>query len=606
MNTFSNRNFRSFAIAMLLAAGIATTIATGGGDSGGIIPPPPDNPTVPITAANGHDVASAVIVALGVSFDIGDVTGVPVTPQAVGETPAIAGLIGKPFSGNAEKLENCANAGTVDVTAVLANPNTLTVGDQITAIYDNCDDNEGYVISGEVDLTVAAVQGDINTDVFLLGFDVVLSDVAITEGTETVTANGDFTLTLDSLNFPVIALSLAGSELQFGAAGEVITLTDFDHFLEVDAGVFPDTKLAEILGRLDSQTLGGTVDYETIVPLQAIGDDDPYTGELLITGADDSTVRVVIIDSANVTLEIDANGDGVVDEYVDTTWAALNGDTSAINSSTAPVIAREVVTGVTGFGSIGVAPGGQFVPTAPFGQLKQQAVSGDFGPVDLNCFTNGTATVSGFIGTAGTYSADDLLAANYTACRHGGEVLDGQMDLTVTSWVEKPGDAFQLTATVVDSGLVRDAGGNAFTGTGTIEASHDQAYTTTGVVYLDASANSFTIGSDNVDRQLSGPTVSAEISIGQVPVTIARESSGSITSPALDGSFSYVSIVADTFVFDTDPNTGPYTGELLVTASDGSTLRIVAVDDLNVRLEIDLDGDAIADATIDTTWAAFQ
>jgi hypothetical protein len=383
-------------------------------------------------------------------------------------------------------------------------------------------------------------------------------------------------------------------------------LTNFDHFLEADFGQMPDTKLAEVLGRLASQVLGGTVDYETPISIQATGDNDPYTGEILVTGANNSTLRIVIVDSANITLEIDENGDGVVDAFIDTSWAALNGQTSTINSSSALGIAREVVTGVTGFGSISVAAGGQFVPTAPFGQVKLQAVSGDFGPLVLNCFTNGTASVSGFINAAGTYSANDLLAANFASCRHGEEVLDGQMDLTVNSWAEKPGDAFLLTATVINTALVRDGGGNAFTGTGTIETSNDRAYTTTGVVYLNASASAFTIGSDNVDRQLSSPTVSAEINIGQPPATISRLSSGSITSPALNGSFSYQSIVADTFVFDSDPTTGPYIGELLVTASDNSTLRIVAVDELNVRLQIDLDGDTVVDAQIETTWAAFQ
>ena len=86
--------------------------------------------------------------------------------------------------------------------------------------------------------------------------------------------------------------------------------------------------------------------------------------------------------------------------------------------------------------------------------------------------------------------------------------------------------------------------------------------------------------------------------------TVTRSSAGALTSAALDGSFNYESIIPDSFLFDTDPNTGPFSGELLVTASDGSTLRIVAVDDTNVRLEIDYDGDSIADTEINTTWAA--
>ena len=96
----------------------------------------------------------------------------------------------------------------------------------------------------------------------------------------------------------------------------------------------------------------------------------------------------------------------------------------------------------------------------------------------------------------------------------------------------------------------------------------------------------------------------AQIVTGAPPVTITRSSAGAITGVALDGSFDYESIVPDSFVFDADPSTGPFSGELLVTASDGSTLRIVALDDKNVRLEIDYDGNAIVDTEINTTWEA--
>jgi hypothetical protein len=337
MNAFKYRVFRYFAIATLLVIGVATTIATGGGSSGSmpaIEPPAATGPTLAITSDNGENVASAVIIAIGISFDLGDITGDEIAVQAAGSPVTVPGAAGatnlyaKLVPAYAQAIESCANGGTVDITATVANPNAPTVGDRIVAVFDNCDDNEGSILSGTVDLTIAAIQGDILTDVFLLALDVVLTDIVMIERTDTVTANGQFLLTLDNLDFPVLALSLAGDELQFGAAGEIITLTNFDHSLQVDIGVIPDTKLAEVLGRLDSQSLGGTIDYDTPIPVQAIGDNDPHSGQILVTGANDSSVLINIFDSTRVTLEIDSNGDGVIDEYVDTTWAALSGRSS--------------------------------------------------------------------------------------------------------------------------------------------------------------------------------------------------------------------------------------------------------------------------------------
>lgn len=621
MNISNNRELRCLVLSLLIALGVATTLATGGGGGGGGGGGDDGDdggnggttgPTLPITVDNGQSVAATVITAIGLSFDIGELGSGDLLPQAGGRAPTLLSLtgidelLGKLPGSPVTKVENCLVSGTVDVTAQLADPNTLTVGDQITALFDNCDDNEGFVIDGRLDLTVAAVDGDILTPVFRLGLDVVMTDIMITEGTEVSTANGDVTVTLDSLAFPVIGLGLDGSRLELGSAGDVITLTNFTHTLESDTGVTPDTKLAEVLGRLGSQLLGGSVAYETVVPVRAIGDFDPHAGQILLTGAGDSTVLIDILDGSRITLEIDENGDGVVDEFVDTTWAELTGQTSTVNSSTAPVIAKESIAAVAGFASLTVTAGAQFAPAGPWGQIEQQALVGDFGPVDILCAASGTATVSGFIASAGTYSADDRLDTTFANCARVGESLSGEMVMTVTGFEETPNDAYAVSGSVVETALERAAGGLLFTGTGSFVTSYDFVFTSAGVILMNASANTFTVAAGGVDRSLSSAIVNAEILAGPAPVQITRSSSGRLTSPLLTGSYDYESVAADVFFFDVDPATGPFSGELLVTAGDSSALRIVALDELNVRLDVDTDGDGIAETSIATTWADLQ
>ena len=329
--TTNTNGFRGFAIAALLTVGIGTTIATGGGGGDGM-GPTPSGPTLALTVANAPTVSSTLVIAIGTAFDLGDITGSGLPIQAGGLQPGISAP--KPAGdfpvnlafAEAPDISDCIIGGTIDVSVTLADPNTLTVGDRIVAVFDQCDDDEGYVISGTADLTISSYEGDFLTDVFLLGFDVTLSDILIEYGAESVTTNASFTLTFDNLDFPVLGLTLAGTELEFSAAGEVVTLTDFDHFLEVDIGVIPETIFATASGTLEIQSLGGTVDYATPVAVEAVDDLDAHTGEILITGADDSTIRIVIVDIENVTLEIDINGDGVVDEYVYTNWSVLNGN----------------------------------------------------------------------------------------------------------------------------------------------------------------------------------------------------------------------------------------------------------------------------------------
>lgn len=333
MTTVNYKVFRHVAIAALMAVGIVTTIATGGSGSGGLTPTPaptptPIGPTLNITADNGSEVASAVVIATGLSFDIGDITGgnVSASPNNIhSPSKGAVDLLKSLPAGIQQALENCASSGTVDVTITQANVNTVTVGDRIVAVFVDCDDGLGYVISGTVDMTIVAVQGDILTEVFLLGMEVLMTDIVVTEGASVMTAEGDFTLTLDSLDFPAVRTSLAGENLQLGSNGEEVSLTTFDHALQLDLGVSPEALVATVSGSLSSSTLDGSVDYETTVAIEAVGDDDPHVGEILITGAEDSSVRIVIIDNSHIRLEIDENGDGTIDEFVDTNWATLNG-----------------------------------------------------------------------------------------------------------------------------------------------------------------------------------------------------------------------------------------------------------------------------------------
>ena len=620
MNTLNNRGLRHVAIAAVLAVGIATTIATGGGGSGGGSDGGDTGnggsdgitqPTLSITGENGSDVAEAVVTAIGLSFDIGDITDENLAAQ-----PGDIGLLAKATAGLHKSLptgiqqapENCANGGTVDVSVTQADINTISVGDRIVIIFVDCDDGLGYVISGTVDITFADIQGNIQTEVFLLGMDILLTDVVITEGTSTATGEGDFLLTLDSLDFPIMRMSLSGDELELGSDGEVVTLTDFDHFLQIDIGP-PEALVANVLGRLASSTLGGSVDYDTPVAVEAVDNDDPNVGEILVTGADDSTVRIVIIDDSSIRLEIDEDGDGTVDEFVDTNWDELNGRETAsvtdstINLETAPILAREMYNAVTGFGYLTITAGMQFVPPAPFGQLDAMEVSGDFGPLQIDCNVSGSATISGSKAAASTFTAGDSLDATFGLCTRGGERLDGSLEFSIGGFDETPGDAYLVAGTVVESNLLRVFGGSCFSGIGTFDTNHDFMFTSTGFIYANSFASDFNVWAGGRSQQLTGANVNTQVTVGQQPTIVSRESSGIMTSPDLAGSYSYQSLSADEFYVDDDAATGPYTGELVVVAADDSSMRMVALDAINLRLDLDLNGDSVVDESIPATWA---
>ena len=180
-------------------------------------------------------------------------------------------------------------------------------------------------MTGTVDLTIAAIEGDMSTDVYLLGLDVLFIDVVMSEGESQVTANADFRLTLDSLNYPKYEMSLTGDALELGSDNETIALSGFRHFVSFDDNIVPTAVQARVSGRLNSSKLNGIVDYFTEVDIRASGDSAPSTGRLFVYGGNVTSMRIAIQSATNITLEIDDNGDGGIDAYISTTWAKLTG-----------------------------------------------------------------------------------------------------------------------------------------------------------------------------------------------------------------------------------------------------------------------------------------
>jgi len=338
MNTLVKTSLGALAVLGLVAAGITGCGGGGGGSSS-------SSPTLVITEVNAQAVASGVIQSVDAMFQLSSATGDQVTPSAAGaatagRASAVRRVLSRLSRSHVQSLgvqplvavdpvtEPCDVSGFVTLSGNLANPGTLSNGDRITASFDQCQDVDPFLLDGGLELLVRAVQGNpLIDDVYLLTVDLTFTNLNVTDGTENFTADGDCTLTLDSLDFPLSRSRIAGRLLALSSSEGAYTLSDFDQSLDVDATVLPETYVAETLGALASDVLGGRVNYLTVAPVLAVSDSDPDAGKILVTGADGTTVRIVIVDSTSVQLQIDVDGNGSVDSTQNTTWSALNGQT---------------------------------------------------------------------------------------------------------------------------------------------------------------------------------------------------------------------------------------------------------------------------------------
>ena len=74
---------------------------------------------------------------------------------------------------------------------------------------------------------------------------------------------------------------------------------------------------------ISSSTLGGSVVVTTNIPLTGTGTLDADAGQITCVGANNTRVTLVAVDSLNVQLEVDVDGNGLTDEIIPAAWSDL-------------------------------------------------------------------------------------------------------------------------------------------------------------------------------------------------------------------------------------------------------------------------------------------
>ena len=291
----------------------------------------PSTTTFAITSANAATVASIswqAVVASGNFGDLGGSLGLSAaTPDGFAkatQAPRAAGYLVNvmqkvPFGPD---VYPCLFDGIVTISGDIEDPLTLTVGDTFRAVYQLCDEGEGEVVDGTIDFTVGEFTGDILTSLYMVSMDATVTNLQAITGTDTITNNGDATLMLDTMLAPYIEAGVSGTSMTVDSNASSETLSSYSSGQTVDGNLqeLPFTLSAS--GTLDTTQLSGIVQYSTPVTFAGEGLDYPNSGELLVEGVD-SSARLIAVDNVNVTIEVDSNGDGVIDDTINSTWANL-------------------------------------------------------------------------------------------------------------------------------------------------------------------------------------------------------------------------------------------------------------------------------------------
>jgi hypothetical protein len=219
----------------------------------------------------------------------------------------------------------CINGGTISATAVDNNGNgSLDAGDKATLVFTNCIESPA-TLNGTITLTVNTISGTPGS--YPIALDVTMTFQGLRIVTPSLTAGADGNI------------RVASSRTGFQLGSDSITSTTFSESATVGATTYSRSianfsaavtygatfTSSTIQGVIGSSALGNaTIAISTPQPfLKFYTDAYPYTGVFVVTGANNGTATVTALNNTQVSIALDANGDGTPEVTVIKLWSAI-------------------------------------------------------------------------------------------------------------------------------------------------------------------------------------------------------------------------------------------------------------------------------------------
>lgn len=313
---------------------LGTSLLLGGCGDGSLFAEPGQVATGSITPANALTTSRAswqAALTSGNFATIGSSLGLSASSSAGFQKPSTGDIVEGRLTNLLQKVPfgpdefPCLTSGTVTISGDIADPTDttrLSANDTFRVIYAACNDGIGEVLDGTIDFTVGDFAGDLLAGTYMLSMDAITTDFQVNAGGETTLSNGDTTVALDTMQTPLIGVGTSGTTMRVDSNSRSDILTSFQSNQTVDGNVTPAPYTLTASGTLDSTVLDGVVRYSTIDAFQGVGVEYPNQGRFRVQGSG-SSLDLVAIDNINVDIEIDSNGDGVVDVTISTTWADI-------------------------------------------------------------------------------------------------------------------------------------------------------------------------------------------------------------------------------------------------------------------------------------------
>lgn len=211
----------------------------------------------------------------------------------------------------------------VDINDALPQ-NVLSSGDSATITFQACM-IDGLTLSGTLSFTATEVTGA-EPGPFSYVLDVNFNAFTMSAGGATIVVNGGFTASLSTQDGVAFTSVVSGDSISAFAQGGGVAFSGTLSNFRVERQYNESTLdyLVDVQATVASSEIGGIATYETTTAFTGTDPNEPDAGSLLVTGANGGTLTVTALSSTQVQLDLDFDGDTVIDWSIVTTWDSIN------------------------------------------------------------------------------------------------------------------------------------------------------------------------------------------------------------------------------------------------------------------------------------------
>lgn len=228
----------------------------------------------------------------------------------VGASNALVGAV-------SNHTELCTVSGSLTVSVNDAdNSGSLSSGDSMSVTFNSCVETNG-ALSGALMFTFDTLTGNFLADAYKASMTMSFDAFAVTASQFSASANGSLTLVVDKTALNEFTSSVSTPSLAVSGTYAGVIRTRMLSNYTATRNRAPDVTHGYLTthtftGSLTSTALGSqTISFATPAAFVIRGTDYyPSTGVLLVTGANNAKLRITAVSNANVTLELDADGNG--------------------------------------------------------------------------------------------------------------------------------------------------------------------------------------------------------------------------------------------------------------------------------------------------------